>query len=219
MKPVARLGLVLAMSYLISPWTRSSFAAETTRLMPIKGKIRIEGTSNIDTWQVESKSLGGFLQVGPAFPIDAGHKTAPGPVEAHGEVTIEAQSLKSIEQDGKPFSNKMDGIMYDALRAKEHPKIVFRLNRMVLRVASRANDAPNEFDVNGRLEVGGVVNEVELHVRELALSHDELRLWGNTTIKMTDFRIPPPSPTITLGLVKTGDEVKISFEWVLSRQH
>jgi hypothetical protein len=35
-------------------------------------------------------------------------------------------------------------------------------------------------------------------------------------VRMTDFRIEPPAPKIALGVVKTGDEVKLSFEWVVA---
>jgi hypothetical protein len=31
---------------------------------------------------------------------------------------------------------------------------------------------------------------------------------------MTDFKIEPPAPAIGLGLIKTGDDVKLSFEWL-----
>jgi hypothetical protein len=37
----------------------------------------------------------------------------------------------------------------------------------------------------------------------------------DTALKMTDFKIQPPASTIALGAIKTGDEVKISFGWIL----
>ena len=32
-------------------------------------------------------------------------------------------------------------------------------------------------------------------------------------VKMTSFGIQPPAPKIALGLISTGDDVKIAFEW------
>jgi hypothetical protein len=32
---------------------------------------------------------------------------------------------------------------------------------------------------------------------------------------MTDFKIDPPAPKVALGLIKTGDEVKLFFEWIV----
>jgi hypothetical protein len=45
---------------------------------------------------------------------------------------------------------------------------------------------------------------------------DKLKATGSTNVKMTDFGIQPPSPKMTGGLIKTGDDVKITFEWLLA---
>jgi len=34
---------------------------------------------------------------------------------------------------------------------------------------------------------------------------------------MTDHGIKPPSPALAMGLIKTGDDVKVSLEWVLAK--
>jgi hypothetical protein len=68
------------------------------------------------------------------------------------------------------------------------------------------------------LTVGGVAHEVNIPLRLIALPGGQVRITGATALKMTDFRISPPSPTITLGLIRTGDEVKLSFELVLEPQ-
>jgi hypothetical protein len=46
---------------------------------------------------------------------------------------------------------------------------------------------------------------------------DKLKITGTTALKMTDHAIKPPAPAVGLGLIKTGDEVKISFEWVTKK--
>ena len=40
---------------------------------------------------------------------------------------------------------------------------------------------------------------------------------GDTKLKMTDFGMKPPAPTVGLGLIKTGDEVDVKFEWVTAK--
>jgi YceI-like protein len=193
-------------------------AAQMTHFVPVKGKVRIEGTSNIDSWQVESKSVTGFLEAGPDLAGNGAQTPALGPVEGRGEVSIEARSLKSIEKDGKPFSNKMDEIMYDALRSRENPKIIFRLNRLVLKVATRVSSGPSEYEAQGQLLVAGVAQDTTLRVNRQQLPGNQVRIWGTASLRMTDFRVEPPSPTIALGLIKTADEVKVFYEWVLAQQ-
>ena len=84
-------------------------------------RVRIEGTSNIiHDWQVESPFIGGFLEVGPGFPVEPGQTLEPGPVQAQAEVFIPVRSLKSVEKDGRPYSDRMDEIMYESLREQQN---------------------------------------------------------------------------------------------------
>ncbi len=188
----------------------------SNRFSSIKGRIRIEGTSNLDDWRVETKSIGGLMQVWPGFPNQPTQTISVGPGDAWAEVFINARSLKSIEKDGKPFSNKMDEIMYEAMKAPDHPRIVYRLNRLTLKAGAKTQEDPYSFDAQGQLVVAGVTNEVSMAVNVLPLGGNQLKVWGTTTVKMTDYHIDPPAPRIALGLIKTGDEVKVAFEWVLA---
>lgn len=183
----------------------------TVQLVSLKGKVRIEGTSNIDDWQVESRSLEGFIEVNSQFP----GRTATNPVPARVEAWLDVRSLRSLEKDGKPFSNKMDGIMYDALRAKENSRIVYRLLWLEPKPGSKRDDAPAEFEARGQLVVAGVTNEFSMPISVLPLNSGQMKVSGAASLRMTSFQIEPPSPKIALGLIRTGDEVRISFEWVL----
>ena len=45
------------------------------------------------------------------------------------------------------------------------------------------------------------------------LDKTKIKVTGVTKMKMTDHGIKPPSPEMALGLIKTGDDVKLTFEW------
>src|SRR5512141_1704127 len=115
---------------LLTAW--SVQAAEMTRFAAQSGsKMKIDGTANIihTTWEVESKIMGGYLEVGPGFPTEPGQEAKPGKVEAKGESFIPARALKSVE-NGKPYSDKMDDIMYEKLKAQQHSRITYRLTEL-----------------------------------------------------------------------------------------
>ena len=42
-----------------------------------------------------------------------------------------------------------------------------------------------------------------------------LEITGNITVKMTDFKVEPVDKNLVVGHIKTGDEVKLVFKWVL----
>ncbi len=188
-------------------------AAETTKLSATQGsKIRIEGTSNIHDWRVESKLIGGSLEVGPNFPLKPGQAVEPGKVEVKGEAFIPVRSLKSLEKDGRPYSDKMDEIMYEKLNT---PRIYYRVTSLTLKEAAKSASDPYLFDSEGELAVNGVTNKVSMPVKVTPLPDSKWKIAGETAVKMTDFKIDPPAPAIALGMIKTGNDVKLLFEWMV----
>src|ERR1039457_7375903 len=121
-------------------------------------KMRIEGTSNIHDWQVESPFIGGMIEAGTGFPTEPGQAVTPGKVEAKADVFILVRALKSIEKDGKPYSDKMDEVMWEHLKEAKSKKIVYRLSELTLKEAAKAKDTPYVFEAKGDLAVAGVTN-------------------------------------------------------------
>jgi hypothetical protein len=194
-------------------------AAETKTFTAKPGsKVRIDGTANMihTHWAVQSPIIAGVLEAGPGFPTEPGQTVSPGKVQAKVECSIPARSLKSIEDDGKPYSDAMDDVMYKKLKVQESPKIIYRLTDLTLKEAAKDKASPYVFDSKGEVVVGGITNVVTFPVSVLPMEGDKLKVSGNTSLKMTDFKIDPPAPKIALGALKTGNDVKISFDWILA---
>ena len=197
--------------------TMSLWAADDlTRLSARSGsKMRMEGTSSVHDWQVESKLIGGFIEAGKNFPSEPGQEVKAGPVEARAEAFVTVRSLQSLNKDGSHYSDGMDEVMWDKLKMKDHARIIFQLNELVLKEAAKVKGAPYVFEAKGRLAMAGVTNTISMPVNVLPLGEKKLKITGTTTIKMTAFGIDPPAPKIALGAIKTGDEVKLIFEWMV----
>ena len=220
MKPVlaaALLGLFFYHTVSDAAPTPPAAGGQKVRFIPSKGRVRVEGTSNLDNWQVETRAMEGLLEVAPEF-LSPGQRSSLSPAAARAEIVIEVRALKSIEKDGKPFSNKMDEIMYETLKERDHPKIRYGLDHLVVKHPGKGHDAANEYEARGHLMVAGLTNEISMPLNVSAVGAGQLRIWGNATVKMTDFQVDPPSPKIALGLIKTGDEVKLTFDWVWTRR-
>ena len=194
-------------------------ADQTTKFYAKPGsKVRIEGTATaIHTqWAVEGHLIAGYLEVGPGFPVEPGQQVNPGKLEAKCDPYIVVRSLKSIEADGKPYSENMDDVMYDHMKAKEDrtAKITYHLTELTLKEPAKTKDAPYVCEAKGDLQVAGVTNTITMPVNVLPLGDNKLKISGNKALKMTDFKIKPPAP---LGIMlKTGDEVKVFFEWMVA---
>jgi hypothetical protein len=194
-------------------------AAQMTTYAARSGsKMRIEGTSNIHDWQVESPLIGGMLEVGPGFPTEAGQAVTPGKVEAKGQAFLMVRMLRSVEKDGSPYSDKMDEIMWEHLREAQNKRIIYRLTELTLKEVPKTKDAPYVFDAKGDLAVAGVTNNIAMTVNVVHIPDNKLEITGTTTLKMTDFKVEPPAPKIALGLIKTGDDVKLIFKWIVQQR-
>jgi hypothetical protein len=111
----------------------------------------------------------------------------------------------------------MDDIMHEKLKQTDQPKILYRLTELTLKQTPKSPDASFVFDTKGELIVAGVTNQISMPVSITPLPGDRLKVVGTVTVKMTDFKIEPPAPKLALGMIKTGDEIKLFFEWLLAK--
>lgn len=191
-----------------------STQAETTVLKAKPGShVQIDGTSNVHDWTVQGSLIGGTATVGDGFPLTAGATVKPGVIEAAVKAFIPVTSLKSVK-DGKPYSTKMDAIMYEKLGKPDHKFINYWLEELTLKEAPSAPGNPYVFDSKGYLVVAGVTNAVELPVEVSPLDDGRVKFATAVEVKMSNFKIDPPAPKIAFGLIKTGDDVKIKIEWM-----
>lgn len=205
MKRLLRLLALAAVSAALS-----AGAAEMLKYQAKPGsKVRLDGTSTIHDWWVEGAIIGGTLELDPSFPTDpAKSDLKPGPLPAKVEVNIPVRSLKS---SGK---RPMDSVMQGTMAADQHPRIEYRLKELVFK---EAKDGILHFDSKGDLTVHGTTKELAMPVEIVRPDSRSVHVKGRTSLKMTDFGMKPPAPALALGAIKTGDEVKVAFEWVTAQ--
>jgi polyisoprenoid-binding protein YceI len=196
-----RIALVAALSLAgaVSAQELARFAAQPG------SKVKIDGTSTVHDWTVEGGIIGGALELDSKFVADP-TKAQPGVLPAKVEAVIPVRSIKS----GK---KSMDDIMHAAMKQPQHPQIRYRLTELTLKEAPKSAEGPFTFDSKGELVVAGVTNKVTFPVTMTRVDKNRMKTTGATSVKMTSFGIQPPAPKIALGLISTGDDVKIAFEW------
>ena len=167
-------------------------------------KVKLEGTSTIHDWTMEGQIIGGAFEADPAFQL--GPDLKPGKVNAKAAVSIPVRTIKS----GK---NSMDSVMQQAMKQADFPKIEYRLTELTFKAAPTPPATAYQFDSSGELTVAGVTNKVSFPVTMEKGEGTKLKISGGTPIKMTQYGVTPPAPALAAGLIKTGDEVKLSFEW------
>ena len=187
--------------------TATLASAQTVKYQAAPGsKLKMDGTSTVHDWTVESSLIGGSLEWDGAFDAAPKAGKVPG---AKVESIVLVRSLKS----GK---SSMDAVMQDAMKADANPKISYKLNELTLKEAPKSATDSMQFDSKGDITVSGVTKPLSMPVT-VTRDGDKLKIHGVATLKMTDHGIKPPAPAVGLGLIKTGDEVKITFDWVTKK--
>jgi len=166
--------------------------AQTNYAINDLASIKIAGTSTMHDWEMETPKVTGKA----GFILDGNEITGI----KFLDVTIPSESLKS----GK---GAMDKNAYKALKTNDHKEIGFILNKV-----SKIEKSGDKFilTAEGRLTIAGTTKNVQLLTTVLPKGNGDIQCTGETSIKMTDFGVEPPS--FMFGSVKTGDQLEIAFD-------
>lgn len=164
-----------------------------------KFKMTIAGTSTLHDWEstaTEMKLKGQFQFNGTLTGIEK------------LEVQVPVKGIKSTK------GSKMDKKTWDALEAEDHPFITYKLQKLES-IVNKADHS--ELKATGLLTVAGVGKAISMTVSSQILPDGQIKLTGSKEMKMTDHNIEPP--TALFGTIKTGDDITIGFELILSVQN
>ncbi len=155
--------------------------------------LKVKGTSNLHNWE----STANEVRANGTFSITAGSLTA---IQAL-YLEIPVKTIKSTK------GSMMDNKTYDALKADAYQNITFKLEKVL--GLSKRGDA---YDINtvGNLSIAGTTLKTDLYVLGKVASNGTITFTGSKKIKMTDFKINPP--TALMGTLTTGNEVEIVFQ-------
>lgn len=114
-------------------------------------------------------------------------------------VEIPVRSIKSGEK-------LMDSKTYDTFDANKNPNITFRLTEV-----NSMHVEGNQVNVtlSGNLTMAGVTRKISLKSTGNATKTGVFEFVGNVTLKMTDFKMSPP--TAMMGLMKVGDGITLKY--------
>lgn len=173
-----------------------SLLAQSTFLVSNKSTIKIEGTSSLHDWSMQTQALQGdaemILTAGKLQDVKA------------LKLVIAAESLKS----GK---SAMDKNAYEALKTEKFPSIQFKLGNLNS-IEQKGDDLL--ITASGVLTIAGFSRPERIEVQGKVDSKGILYLSGKKSIKMSQYGIEPPS--FMFGSVTTGDALNVTFNLMLT---
>jgi polyisoprenoid-binding protein YceI len=165
-----------------------------------ESRIWVSGTSTVRGWECKATAFDASVEStapGAASAVLAGEK-------AVGTVAVTIPAAKLDCSNGK-----MNEHMLNALKARENPTIAFRLSSYDL--AKGAEGV--QVRMSGSLTLGGVEKPITLTATATEGAKGTLHVIGTHELRMTEFGLKPP--TLMLGTMKVGDQVKVGFDFLL----
>jgi hypothetical protein len=209
--PTYRILLTAVMLFIAQPL----FAKDTSlkfEALPFQSSVRVDGTSNVHDWNVKGISIGGQITFKAEVAADASAKQLREAIVAKpaatADVKIEVKNLESGKKD-------MDKKMYEAMNADRVPTIQYQLKELALMDDARADQQVFDAWTSGTLTINNVARDLKMPMRLTVVDAQHLRISGETALKMTDFKVKPP--TALLGAIRSGDRIKVQFEWNVVR--
>ncbi len=148
-------------------------------------RVWIEGTSTVNSFTCESDSIEG------SGLLSGSRLTAV-------EVTVDTLDCGD---------KRMNKDMRTALRSEEHPVIRFDVSRVGIEDAGSDRFS---IQTTGSIAIAGAVQPVSLTLEGHRQPDGDIRITGNTELKLSSFGIK--RPTALLGLVKVHDRVVVHFD-------
>ena len=181
---------MLLMVSIILVGSTSAVNAQTLKINAQSSTMTILGTTNVHNFQSKVTQMSGDLVI-------SGKKVQS------LKVDVPVKSIKSNEK-------LMDTKTYEAFNAEKNPTITFQLIDAVIQKAT-AEDI--DVVLTGNLTMAGVTKKISFNTTGKALKAGTFQFTGSVALKMTDFKMKPP--TAMLGMMKVGDAITLKFSIVL----
>ena len=171
-----------------------------------ESKLWLEGTSTLHDYSSKATKIVGTIEM-DSLSAEMKFKNMES-VLSKAEIIIPIKSMHSE-------SEKMDNNMYEALKADDHPEILYKF--MQDSIISDSNKDSLILKAIGKLTVAGKENTTEMKVTLTKNNDGSIRVTGAKELFMTDFGVDPPS--FMLGVLKTNNRVIVKFDLLLRSQN
>lgn len=175
--------------------TAGNVNAQSTKANTFSSKITIMGTSTIHDWESKTEQITGEFEMNNTSEIQS------------LTVKIPVVSIKSGEK-------LMDKKTYEAFKSDKFPVITFVLTEPTSPIVTNSDV---QVTLTGNLIVSGVTKKITFKSTGKKTASGGYQLSGSVPLKMTDFKIKPP--TALLGTIKSGDAITVKLDITVLAQN
>lgn len=150
--------------------------------------IKVLGTSNVHDWVLTSTAM-----------------------ESQGEFKLDDNQLRSFSfslnaKSLKSEHESMDNRTYKTMKADQYPKVTYKLVSAIVTPLQKSKYA---IKTTGELTIAGVTQTIAMTISAIINSDNTITCSGSENLKLTDYKIDPPS--FMLGAMKVKNDLTIQF--------
>lgn len=164
----------------------------------VTGRLWVTGGSTVRAWECEAERL--EIRVNVADGTDA---LTPENVES----AVRSVELHASAPEMDCDNDTMNDHMWDALEAREHGWISFRMTGYEL---TPSQEADTGLRIRGSLEIKGERRNVTLEATLAQQPDGSLALKGTHELNMTDWGVRPPR--LMLGTLRVHEDVQVHWD-------
>ena len=184
--------------------------------------LTLEGSSNVTDWRCNGRTLDARMEI--AAPLTRVNEIIDS-IEDGDVARLDPRAASFPQPDFElrvPVASlrcgnaHMERDMVRALRGETHPAIHFRFTGLAGGIEHDIDANLYRATITGELTLAGAKKNVQVPVVAERVSRDRFRLRARLPLRMTDFRITPP--TALFGMVKAKDDLVVQFDLILQNR-
>lgn len=190
----------------IGLFIHATFFAQNNYQLAPESSVTIHGASTLHDWKAAVPDYEGNIQITDDL-LKKNLKEGAAVSKAVLKFNVE-----TIDGGRGPSMNKK---IKTALQSTEHPQIVFELSEPA-KITTVSDKKTHQFimQANGSLRIAGASQSVSLKIEGQRMENGNISLKTEQPLKMSDFKIEPPSAMF--GQIVTKDDIRVVFDLVLS---
>ena len=168
--------------------TATTATAQALKINPRTSSMTILGTTNVHNFETSVTQISGELLLNKDKKVETFSLLVP------------VKGIKSKEK-------LMDTKTYEAFNSDKNPNISFKLtDASGLKISSKEIEAT----VSGNLTMAGTTKKISFKTVGTTTKPGVFEFKGNIPLKMTDFKMSPP--TAMMGMMKVGDAISLKYD-------
>jgi polyisoprenoid-binding protein YceI len=169
--------------------------------------LYMEGDSTLHKYQIRAGSLEGSAVV-------KGSPSKDGLVQALQAGKVESMSLVVPVEAFKSRESGLDDNAHKALKAKDNPDITFVLKSESLKPGG--TEGSYVMTAQGDLTIAGTTAPVTL-TADTTVKDGRVELKGVQKLKMSDFKVTPPSISLLVTSITCTDAIEIDYDVIFAK--